>query len=141
MDRNEKGQFVKGPRPERRYPVGTILVRTRSTRNHDQRKFIKIEDPDKWQKYSRYVWEKYNGPIPKGYGVHHIDENSLNDTIDNLQLVSKSEHLVIHRDGFNNEKRIRNSTDTRRKRRWSTKSKTKITGRHPALCDCPLHKT
>lgn len=43
-----------------------------------------------------YVWEKYNGPIPKGYVIHHKDENHHNDNIENLQLVTRSEHGKIH---------------------------------------------
>jgi hypothetical protein len=33
----------------------------------------------------RYVWIKYNGEIPKGYSVHHIDENKENNDIMNLK--------------------------------------------------------
>lgn len=29
--------------------------------------------------------------------VHHIDENKLNNNIENLQLVSRSEHMRIHK--------------------------------------------
>lgn len=31
--------------------------------------------------------------------VHHIDEDSLNDKIDNLQLVTRSKHAKIHNFG------------------------------------------
>lgn len=44
----------------------------------------------------RYVWEKYNGKIPKGYHVHHIDHNPDNNDIANLQLLSSQEHLSMH---------------------------------------------
>ena len=43
-----------------------------------------------------YVWEHYNGPIPKGYHVHHIDHNPDNNEIENLQLLSEHEHLCLH---------------------------------------------
>lgn len=43
-----------------------------------------------------YVWEFYNGPIPKGYHVHHIDHNPDNNEIENLQLLSEHEHLCLH---------------------------------------------
>jgi hypothetical protein len=41
-------------------------------------------------------WEKHNGPKPAGYIVHHKDHNKANWTIDNLQLVTQSDHLRIH---------------------------------------------
>ena len=44
----------------------------------------------------RYVWEYYNGTIPKGYEVHHIDRNKDNNDISNLQLISKKEHMKLH---------------------------------------------
>lgn len=43
-----------------------------------------------------YVWEHYNGPVPKGYHVHHIDHNPDNNEIENLQLLSEHEHLCLH---------------------------------------------
>src|SRR4051812_33551634 len=44
-----------------------------------------------------YVWEQHHGrKIPPGHDVHHIDEDKLNNTIDNLQLVTKLEHKRIH---------------------------------------------
>lgn len=49
------------------------------------------------QHVHRLQWIKYNGEIPKGYVVHHIDENKLNWGIDNLELISRSEHLKRHK--------------------------------------------
>lgn len=44
----------------------------------------------------RYVWEKNNGCIPKGYHIHHIDGNVDNNSIGNLELISAGEHLSSH---------------------------------------------
>ena len=44
----------------------------------------------------RYVWEKHNGKIPKGSVVHHKDENKLNFSIENLILLTNSEHNRKH---------------------------------------------
>ena len=44
----------------------------------------------------RLVWIAFNGPIPKGHVVHHIDHNKLNDRLDNLCLMTKSEHAKHH---------------------------------------------
>lgn len=43
-----------------------------------------------------YVWEKYNGPVPKGYAVHHIDHNPRNNDISNLELMDMKEHSSMH---------------------------------------------
>lgn len=42
------------------------------------------------------VWKLFNGPIPKGHCIHHIDHNKLNDRLDNLQLMTNSEHAKHH---------------------------------------------
>lgn len=44
----------------------------------------------------QYVWEYYNGPIPDGYHVHHKDFNPDNNEIENLELITKHEHLCYH---------------------------------------------
>lgn len=44
----------------------------------------------------RLEWEKYNGPIPEGYIIHHKDENRANWSITNLELMSKSYHRSYH---------------------------------------------
>lgn len=43
-----------------------------------------------------YIWEKYNGRIPKGYEIHHIDHNKENNEINNLKMLLKSEHRKLH---------------------------------------------
>lgn len=51
---------------------------------------------DKPKRLHQYVWEYYNGPIPEGYHVHHKDFNPDNNDIQNLELISKEEHLKYH---------------------------------------------
>ena len=53
----------------------------------------------------RYVWEYYNGPIPKNHEIHHIDFDRSNNDISNLQLMTKSEHRKIHADLLTDEQR------------------------------------
>ena len=50
-----------------------------------------------------YIYEKYNGLIPKGYVIHHIDENKSNNNISNLQLISRKEHMDLHRKEMSEE--------------------------------------
>ncbi|MGG3651963.1 HNH endonuclease signature motif containing protein [Bacillus pseudomycoides] len=44
----------------------------------------------------RYVWEFYNGEIPKGYHIHHIDHDKSNNDISNLELIEATVHLTMH---------------------------------------------
>lgn len=49
------------------------------------------------QRYEHVLkYETEVGPIPSGYIIHHIDEDGLNNNIDNLQCVSKPQHMMIH---------------------------------------------
>ena len=57
----------------------------------------------------RLIWKRYFGEIPKGYEIHHKDENKLNNSIENLQLVTRKEHIHIHELGQKNKIRIRGS--------------------------------
>ena len=44
----------------------------------------------------RYVWEYYNGEIPKECEIHHKDGNRHNNNISNLECISISEHRRLH---------------------------------------------
>ena len=48
------------------------------------------------KKLHREVWKYYYGDIPKGFHIHHIDENPKNNDISNLKLLSDSEHKSLH---------------------------------------------
>jgi len=50
--------------------------------------------------------------IPEGYDVHHIDENTSNNNIENLQLYSKSEHAKFHALDRHNNLRFIATQDT-----------------------------
>lgn len=51
----------------------------------------------------RYIWEYYNGEIPKGYHVHHKDHNKNNNELDNLELLTESEHRKRHAEEMSEE--------------------------------------
>ena len=44
----------------------------------------------------RYIWEKHNGAIPKGYEIHHKDKNRCNFDLNNLMLVETTRHHREH---------------------------------------------
>lgn len=51
-----------------------------------------------------YVWMKAHGAVPKGFHVHHIDENKRNNELSNLQLIEGREHVVQHSKNYSEER-------------------------------------
>lgn len=41
---------------------------------------------------ARCIWESFNGPIPEGMQVNHIDEDPTNNRLDNLNLMTPKEN-------------------------------------------------
>lgn len=54
-------------------------------------------DGKKWHsiRIHRCVYETFVGEIPKGYHIHHIDEDKQNNNVNNLKLMNASDHLKI----------------------------------------------
>ena len=53
----------------------------------------------------RAVWEFHYGEIPTGFHIHHIDGDKSNNRIENLSLVSASEHESFHGTKYSSENR------------------------------------
>lgn len=71
-------------------PEGTIVIWRVANR---QLPFIKING--KYIHLNVHVWESNFGEVPEGFNVVRKDGNPLNNSIENLQLLSNSE-LAIH---------------------------------------------
>jgi hypothetical protein len=52
----------------------------------------------------RQVWIRHNGRIPFMHEVHHINGNKKDNRIENLMLVTKSKHRLIHLENENNKR-------------------------------------
>lgn len=96
-------QFKKGSKPHNYKPIGTERV------NGDDYVDIKVADPNKWKGKHILVWEKYNGPVPKGHAVIFGDGNRRNFDPENLILVTKQQLLILNRN-----KLIQNNADLTR---------------------------
>jgi len=91
-------EFKKGQKGINWQPLGTITKRKEHKTNLI-RQWIKIKEPNIWIEYAKFVWIQKNGKIPKGYLIHHIDKNTLNDNINNLALLTPKAHFEIHNIG------------------------------------------
>lgn len=90
--KSKSTEFRPGEIPHNLVPVGTIRVHE----THGEiRRFIKIP-PKKWVEYARWVWEQANGKIPRGFVVHHIDGDKMNDNPNNLKCMSRADHTALH---------------------------------------------
>jgi len=87
MKRNKKGQFIKGTNGSTYEGFGIW---------YSSKGYPIIWIDGKSIKLHIYVWEKENGSKPKGYQIHHIDNNKKNYLLENLQLVTQSDHFRIH---------------------------------------------
>lgn len=65
-----------------------------------------------------FVWKYHNGEVPKGFHVHHLNENKSDNRIENLQLMSKSEHISLH---MSTDQKKSQSTEQANKVRHLTK--------------------
>ena len=50
----------------------------------------------------RKIYEKYIGKIPEGYQIHHINEDKLDNSLENIVCLSCSEHRKVHMTGEKN---------------------------------------
>lgn len=55
----------------------------------------------------RSIWEHHNGEIPEGYHIHHVDGDKSNNDIENLQLLSASQHQYLHGKQIENIEKMR----------------------------------
>lgn len=88
-------EFKKGNKPLTTCEVGTIT--TRCDKGGTLRNYIKVAEPNVWKYYYVFLIEQSGQIIPEGSVVHHINKNPLDDRIENLQILTRAEHINIHR--------------------------------------------
>lgn len=88
-----KSEFKKGNPPPKKYEIGKITQR--KSKNNKIRSFIKVAERN-WQIYSKYLWEQRYGKLLRNDVVHHINGNVLDDRIDNLIALPRTDHPIYH---------------------------------------------
>ena len=77
----------------KKYEEGYIL-----SEKNQKGGYLSVVLTDNKQKKKRYtrihvlVAESFIGEIPKGYHVHHIDDNKQNNTVSNLEIIHPKQH-------------------------------------------------
>ena len=103
LTKGSRTSYKKGNVPANYRSVGSERV------NVDGYVEIKVADPNKWKCKHAHIWEKENGPIPKGSVVIFGDRNKRNFNLDNLILVTNRQLLIM-----NAKKLIKNDADLTR---------------------------
>lgn len=72
---------------------GQIIADRPKNKNSKYRRISLHKDGKRYDFFThRLVWEAFNGPIPKGLQINHIDENPENNRLDNLNLMTPKEN-------------------------------------------------
>lgn len=88
--RSNVTSFAKGHRPHNWQPVGTRRI------SHDGYIEIKIKEPRTWKAKHLLTWERHYGPVPEGMMIKFKDGNKTYCAIDNLELVSRAENMILN---------------------------------------------
>ena len=94
IEKTKATRFKTGNIPKNHRPVGSMRL------NADGYNEIKIAEPNKWELYSRYVYRRERGEIPKDCAVIHINGKSDDDRIENLRIMSKSAIARLNQSGL-----------------------------------------
>lgn len=82
--------FRKGHMPSNHRPVGSERI------NADGYIEIKVAEPNTWRLKHRVLWEEKNGKIEKGLKLIFLDGNKQNVSIDNLEILTSAEILLLN---------------------------------------------
>ncbi len=85
-------EFRKGRKSEKFMPFGSVTIRT--DKAGKPRAWVKQKAG--WFPRAQAVYVAAKGKIPDGCVLHHIDEDTLNDRLENLTPMSRADHMRVH---------------------------------------------
>ncbi len=83
--------FKKGQKPKNHRPVGSERITKYGYLE------VKIKEPNKWRLKHIVVWEKDNGPLPKGHCIRLIDNDRTNCDPANLICISRGANATSNK--------------------------------------------
>lgn len=89
------------------------------------------------------MWTKYGWRDGKIWAIHHKDENPLNNSIENLVFMTRSEHMKLHNIGKkhpHSEESKRKMSESRRGKHLSEETKKKMSETHKGQKFTEEHK-
>lgn len=89
-----KTSFKKGNKPHNYMPVGSERV------NGDGYVDVKIADPNIWKAKHILLWEEAYGLIPEGHCLIFLDRNRQNVSLDNLQMISRTQLAILNKNSL-----------------------------------------
>lgn len=94
----------------------------------------------------RIIWREDVGPISAGYDIHHKDGNSFNNLVENLECISKSDHMKLHSLEFKESRSKNMSKNSEKLHAWhrteegrkflKEKGRKEFERRIPKSCTC-----
>lgn len=66
----------------------------------------------------RIVWEMFNGAIPEGMEIDHIDRDSRNNRIENLRLATRTQNMQNTAAHKNNTSGVKNVSWSKQDGKW-----------------------
>ena len=88
--------------------IGEVPIGTVSKNAHNGRYYVKVRTDRRssanWQEAGKYMWEKHNGPVPKGSVVIFLDNNPEHwDDINNLMCITQKQARQLMAAGYRSE--------------------------------------
>lgn len=65
------------------------------------------------QHVHRLEWIKHHGAIPNDCIIHHKDEDKTNWNIDNLEMISRSNHIMKHQNNLHGDNFVKYGNESR----------------------------
>lgn len=74
----------------------TLVEMGGSLRSNNPNHYVMVENYKGSQSEHHMIWKYHNGSVPKGYVIHHVNFNSKDNRLENLQCLDYFEHRELH---------------------------------------------
>ena len=79
-------------RGRKKQQMGELNAKWKGGRSIDKSGYVEIRVDGKQCREHRVVWEKANGPIPKGWIIHHLNGDRADNRLENLAGLPRHRH-------------------------------------------------